>query len=73
MTHRERVLWTFRFERTDHSANDLMAGTVRPELLQHFHDRHLCDDAVDVLEFLDTDFRWMGMVAHAPQSAPSAR
>jgi uroporphyrinogen decarboxylase len=58
LTHRERVLNTFRFLATDHPACDLMEGCVWPELLADFSQRRGCQDANKVQDFLDTDFRW---------------
>jgi uroporphyrinogen decarboxylase len=73
MTHRERVLKTFRFEQTDRTAYDLMEGTVWPELLAHFRDRYSLHGAAEVLEFVDTDLRWTGMVEHPPSGEHSAQ
>jgi len=68
MTHRERVLSTFRFESSDRVAYDLMEGAVWPELMAYFRDEHGLAEPVDVLEFLDTDFRWVGMRYEPPAS-----
>lgn len=61
MTHRERVLKTFQFEQTDRVAYDLMEASVWTELLEYFRSEHDCAGPMDVLEFLNTDFRWIGM------------
>ncbi len=58
LTHRQRVLNTFRFEATDRPAYDLMEGCVWTELQEYFHRRHGLQDAAAVHAFLDTDFRW---------------
>jgi uroporphyrinogen decarboxylase len=72
MTHRDRVLATFRFEQTDRLACDLMEGVVWPELMDHFRATRGLDDAAQVLDFLDTDFRWLFMqyINPEPQAAP---
>ncbi|NQU12297.1 hypothetical protein HQ590_15990 [bacterium] len=62
MTHRERVRRTFRFQPTDRVAYDLMEGSVWPDLQEHFRAEHGLTDPEAVLDFLDTDFRWAGMV-----------
>jgi uroporphyrinogen decarboxylase len=59
LTHRERVLRTFRFEPTDRPSCDLMEGFVWPELLAYFGEKWgLCDEE-EVRTFLDVDFRWV--------------
>ena len=76
MTHRERVLKTFQFEQTDRLAFDLMEGGVWTELLDYFRDRHGLQDGLEVLDFLDTDFRWVGLRdvrAPAPPAEPPTR
>ena len=70
MTHRERVLATFAFQPTDRVAYDLMEGSVWPELLAYFRSTRGCTEPVDVLQFLDTDFRWVGMVRRDPLGRP---
>ena len=62
MTHRERVLSTFRFEETDRVPCDLMEGTVWAELLDTFRNRSGFERATQLLDYLDTDFRWAPMV-----------
>ena len=59
LTHRERVLRTFRFEGTDRLACDLMEGTVWPALLDYFRSTHGLGQPPQVLDFLDADFRWI--------------
>ena len=73
MTHRQRVLDTFAFEQTDRVAYDLMEGAVWAELLAHFQTKHGCAAPGDVLQFLDTDFRWLGMVQRDEVAPPGAR
>ena len=70
MTHRERVLATFRFEQPDRLAYDLMEGIVWPELTEYFRAQHGLQEPGDVLEFLDTDFRWTFMCYVRPQPDP---
>jgi uroporphyrinogen decarboxylase len=72
MTHRERVLRTFRFEQTDRPALDLMEQQVWPELLEYFRARHGLTDAEQILAFLDTDFRWAWMQYLGPPQPPPA-
>jgi uroporphyrinogen decarboxylase len=69
MTHRERVLATLRFDPTDRPPYDLMEGCVWPELMDYFRDEHSLADAPAVLDYLDTDFRWVGM-EREPSAAP---
>ncbi len=61
MNSRERVLKTFRFEKTDRPPCDLMEGTVWPELLAYFRRRRGLEDKFDILDFLGLDFRWTPM------------
>ena len=61
MTHRERVIRTFRFDSTDRLPYDLMEGSVWQGMLDYFRREHGLREAAEVLEFLDTDFRWVRM------------
>ena len=70
MTHRERVLKTFRFEATDRLPYDLMEGSVWPELMAYFRDERGLAEPADVLGFLDTDLRWVGMEYRPPGPGP---
>lgn len=72
MTHRERVLKTFRFEKTDHPPYDLMESTVWPELAAYFADKHELTTNEDIFNFLDVDFRWLFMsyTGPVPEAAP---
>lgn len=72
MTHRERVLATFRFERTDRPAYDLMEQQLWPELLQFFGREHGLREVTGVLGLLDTDFRWTWTQYQGPAHAPPA-
>ncbi len=72
VTPRERVLKTFRFQETDRVAFDLMEGSVWPELLEYFRANHGLEDAGRVLSFLDTDFRWVGMLNKGPDQSYGA-
>ncbi len=71
MTHRERVLRTFRFEDTDRTPYDLMEGTVWPELMEYFSTKYGHQESDEVLDFLDTDFRWAFMRCVEPEGSPS--
>lgn len=74
MTHRERVLSTFRFEKTDRPPYDLMESTVWPELAAYFAETHGLTTSDQIHDFLDTDFRWLFMSYTGPQpaAAPAA-
>jgi len=72
MNHRERVLSALRFEPVDRVPYDLMEGTVWPELMDHFRQAHGLDTPEQVLDFLDTDFRWIGMRYEGPVERPPA-
>jgi len=61
MTHRERVLKTFRFEQTDRVPYDLMENGIWPELMDYFRNRHSIKNSDQIYNFLDTDFRWLWM------------
>ena len=61
MTHRERVLRTFRFEPTDRVPYDLMESAIWAEPMDYFSRTHGLGDPAAVRDFLDTDFRWTGM------------
>lgn len=72
MTPRERILRTLRFEPTDRAPFDLMEGCVWTELEDDFRARHGCQDGAQVIEFLDPDFRWVGMEDVGPQHEAAA-
>ena len=59
MTHRERILRTFQFQQPDRHAYDLMEGSVWRGLLDYFGHRFGLQSAVEVVNFLDNDFRWI--------------
>ena len=61
MTHRERVLKTFQFQQPDRLAFDLMEGSVWQGLLDYFCDKVGLQNAIEVVNFLDNDFRWVRM------------
>lgn len=61
MKSRERVLKTFRFQKTDRPPIDLMEGLVWPELLEYFNEKYGFETQEQVLDFLETDFRWTTM------------
>jgi uroporphyrinogen decarboxylase len=72
MNHRERVLATLGFRKADRVPYDLMEGTVWPELMDYFRQAHGLTEPGEVLDFLDTDFRWIGVVYCGPQERPPA-
>lgn len=55
------MLNTFRFYEIDHVSYDLMEGSVWPGLQQHFLETYGIATSAEVLDHLDTDFRWIGM------------
>lgn len=59
MTHRERVLRTFAFQETDKPAFDLMENATWPELDCFFADKYNLHSISAILDFLDSDFRWV--------------
>ena len=61
MTSHQRVLSTLQFEPVDRVAYDLMEGAVWPELEAYFCQEHGLSSTEQVLDFLDTDFRWVGL------------
>jgi uroporphyrinogen decarboxylase len=66
LTHRERVLKTFVFEKTDYPPRDLMEGCVWPELMDYFRAKYGFHEADSVLDFLGTDFRWAFVTYKGP-------
>jgi len=58
MTHRERALKTFAFEPTDRPALDLMENCVWSELGDFFAKEYNLNTTEEILDFLDSDFRW---------------
>jgi len=71
MTSRERVIRTLQFEKTDRAPYDLMEGSPWPELMDYFRDKHGLEDKEEILDFLDTDFRWTSVVNVGPtKSSP---
>jgi len=69
MTPRERVLKTFAFEPTDRAPFDLMEGMIWGELMQYFRERHGLQEGPEVIDLLDTDFRWLWIRYEAPETA----
>jgi uroporphyrinogen decarboxylase len=68
MTHRERVLRTFQFQKTDRIPYDLMEGVVWQKLLDYFREKNGIDyDGNQVLDLFDTDFRWIGLNYQPPK------
>lgn len=72
MTHRERVLRTFRFAETDRLAYDLMESAVWPELLDYFRAQHSLQSPSAVWDFLDVDCRWVLQYVQPPAATPPA-
>ncbi len=70
MTHRERVLNTLRFQQVDRAPYDLMEGAIWGELMAYFHATHGWQTPAEVLEQLDTDFRWVGLNYVGPPGPP---
>jgi uroporphyrinogen decarboxylase len=60
------VLKTLQFEPVDRVPFDLMEGAVWPELLDYFRDQYHIENAGQVIEFLDPDFRWTFLVYQGP-------
>jgi uroporphyrinogen decarboxylase len=60
MQPRERVLNTFRFGPVDRVAFDIMESSIWPELLEYFRQTRGITEPDQVLDYLDTDFRWVG-------------
>ena len=58
MTHRERALRTFAFQEVDKVAFDLMENTSWPEIDSFFEKRYHLHSTAEILDFLDSDFRW---------------
>ena len=61
MTHRERVLKTFHFEQIDRLAYDLTEGRAWDSLIKYFDRKYSINSELEILDFLDTDFRWVWM------------
>jgi uroporphyrinogen decarboxylase len=70
MDSRTRVLRTLHFEATDRAPFDLMEGCVWPELLEYYRQSHGLETADEVLDFLDTDFRWTFLEYIGPPAPP---
>jgi uroporphyrinogen decarboxylase len=72
MDSRQRVLRTLRFEPADRAPCDLMEGCIWPELLEYYRKNHGLETADQVLDFLDTDFRWTFLEYVGPPAPPVA-
>jgi len=72
MTHRERVLRTFAFDETDQPPLDIMEQALWAELLEYFAKSHGLTDALEILEWLGTDFRWAFPAYQGPPQPPPA-
>ena len=71
MTPRERVLKTFRFEQTDRPPCDLMEQCCWDELSEYFRTQHGLETSDEIMDFLDPDFRWMGVQYVGPSAEQS--
>jgi uroporphyrinogen decarboxylase len=71
MDSRTRVLRTLNFEPTDRAPFDLMEGCVWPELLEYYRRNHGLETTEQVLDLLDTDFRWTFLEYLGPPAAPT--
>ncbi len=67
MTHRERALRTFAFQEVDKVAFDLMENTSWPEIDAYFEKKYNLHSTAEILDFLDSDFRWA--IARSPFSS----
>lgn len=61
MTHRERVIRTFKFQQVDRIACDLMESMVWQDLAEYFSSRYGLADKEQILQHLDVDFRWVSV------------
>jgi len=61
MTPRERVLKTFRFEKTDRPAYDLMEGTTWPKLREWFGEHRDIETTAEIQDHLGADLRWIAV------------
>lgn len=61
MTHRERILAAIQFEKTDRIPYTLMqaGGSLVPEVRNYFKIVHGLNEEDEILDFLDTDIRWL--------------
>lgn len=66
MTSRERVLRTFRFEKTDRAPFDLMESVVWDELQDWFTREMGLANKDQVLDHFGVDFRWFWAAPEAP-------
>ena len=66
MTSRERVLRTFRFEKTDRAPFDLMESIIWDELQDWFTEEMGLASKDEVLDHFDVDFRWFWAAPIAP-------
>lgn len=69
MTHRERVLKAFNFKQTDRIPCDMMEGFLWSGLMSYFKDKYGFENGIQILNFLDTDFRWTYMLYEGPRSS----
>ena len=70
MKPRERVQAALRFQPTDRVPFDLMEGAVWPDLMDYFTHKYGLQTAESVQDFLQTDFRWVGLRYVGPASDP---
>lgn len=69
MTPRERVIATLKFQPVDRVPYDLMEGAVWNELQEYFDQTHGMKTSEAVQDFLQTDFRWVGLNYVGPPQA----
>ena len=70
MDHRERVLRTLCFEATDRAPYDLMEGAIWPELAAYFAQEHGLQDRDEIVDWLNTDLRWIYQNYEGPEVVP---
>ena len=67
MTSKELVCATYRFEKTERFPFDLSEGRSWPEMLTFFNDKHDLSSHTEMIEWLDTDFRWLESIYSGPE------
>ena len=59
MTPRERIFAAINFEKTDRAPCDITEGRIWPDLDNYFEREHGLHNRDEILNFLDTDIRWI--------------
>ena len=67
MTSKELVQATYRFEKTGRFPFDLMESITWPELLEYFDNQYGVKSHDELINWLDTDFRWLFNQYAGPQ------